>query len=154
MAATYSNYLQAMRRFADVTMRPLWRSACDCLAKLVVVPSASRLWFDVTQVAALRQGEKEAADTLLVQAQSIAALVKEGYEPDSVVKAINGNDLSLLKFVEKAPDPLLEKNLMIANPQLAPAANAPAPMPTQSDLKPNAAPAGGSKVPALSGARK
>jgi phage portal protein BeeE len=39
MAATYSNYEQAMRRFADVTMRPLWRSVCACLSKLVAVPA-------------------------------------------------------------------------------------------------------------------
>lgn len=154
MAATYSNYQQAMRRFADVTMRPLWRSACDALSVLVTVPPGSRLWYDVSEIAALRQGEKEAADTLLVQAQAIAALVKEGYEPDSVVKAVNATDLSLLKFVEKAPSPLLDPNVLVANPALAPAASAPGAEPTQGDLKTATAPAGGSKPLALNGAAK
>jgi hypothetical protein len=40
-AATYSNYEMAMRRFADLTMRPNWRSACAALAKLVDVPDDS-----------------------------------------------------------------------------------------------------------------
>ena len=38
-AATYSNYEQAMRRFADLTMRPLWRSATAALATLISVPT-------------------------------------------------------------------------------------------------------------------
>jgi phage portal protein BeeE len=81
MAATYSNYEQAMRRFADLTMRPLWRSACAALQQLITPPAGSRLWFDVSDIAALRQGEKERADTVLVQAQAVAQLVHYGYDP-------------------------------------------------------------------------
>jgi phage portal protein BeeE len=97
MAATYSNYEQAMRRFADLTMRPLWRSACASLQQLVTPPAGSRLWFDVSDIAALRQGEKERADTLLVQAQSISEFVKFGYDPQSAVAAVSSSNLSLLK---------------------------------------------------------
>lgn len=97
MAATYSNYEQAMRRFADVTMRPLWRSVCACLSQLVAVPAGSRLWFDTSDIAALRQGEKEQADTTLVQSQSIAELVKFGYDPESAVAAVTSGNLQLLK---------------------------------------------------------
>jgi phage portal protein BeeE len=128
MAATYSNYEQAMRRFADITMRPLWRSVCDCLATLVAVPPGERLWFDVKDIAALRQGEKEQADTTLVLAQAIAALVKEGYEPKSVAQAVTSGDMTQLKFVDKPPEPKLEANVLNANPDLAPAVpGAPAP---------------------------
>jgi phage portal protein BeeE len=87
MAATYSNYSQAMRKFADITMRPLWRSACDCLAKLIVVPPGKRLWFDLSDIAALRQGEKEQADTMLVLSQATAQLVAAGAVPESVTAA-------------------------------------------------------------------
>jgi phage portal protein BeeE len=97
MAATYSNYEQAMRRFADVTMRPLWRSACAALQQLIPPPAGSRLWFDVSDIAALRQGEKERADTLLVQAQSISEFVKFGYDPESAVEAVASSNLSLLR---------------------------------------------------------
>ncbi|WP_239404654.1 phage portal protein [Frankia sp. Cj3] len=98
MAATYSNFDQAMRRFADITMRPLWRSACACLSSLVTVPPGARLWFDTSGIAALRQGEKERAETLLVKAQAASELVKAGYEPSSVVTALESGDMSQLTF--------------------------------------------------------
>jgi phage portal protein BeeE len=123
MAATYSNYQQAMRRFADLTMRPLWRSACACLAKFVNVPTGSRLWFNASDIAALRQGEKEQADTTLVLATAAAALVREGYEPESVTEAVMSGDLSLLKWIEPdVPEPptKLDPDLLLANPALAP----------------------------------
>jgi phage portal protein BeeE len=104
MAATYSNYQQAMRRFADITMRPLWRSACDCLATIVSVPPNARLWFDLAGIAALRQGEKELADTTFVKAQAVAELMKY-YEPDGVALAVDSGDFSLLK---PRPGPVLE----------------------------------------------
>jgi hypothetical protein len=103
-AATYSNYAQAMRRFADITMRPLWRSACACLSALVPVPAGQRLWYDTSDIAALRQGEKERADTMLVKGQAIAALVAAGYEPASVVAAVESGDLGQLGWPER-PEP-------------------------------------------------
>lgn len=95
-AATYSNYEQAMRRFADITMRPLWRSACAALATLVVAPAGARLWYDTSAIAALRQGEKERADTVLVKATAAETLLRAGYRPDNVAAAIESGDLSLL----------------------------------------------------------
>jgi phage portal protein BeeE len=102
MAATYSNYEQAMRRFADLTMRPLWRSVCACLAKLVAVPAGSRLWFDTSDIAALRQGEKERADTVLVKAQAAAELYGK-FEPDSILSAIDSGDISQLVAMAAPP---------------------------------------------------
>lgn len=97
MAATYSNYQQAMRRFADITMRPLWRSACAALASVVSVPTGSRLWYNVADIAALREGEQEQANTLLIKSSAAANLVRFGFDPASVVLAIEGNDFSLLE---------------------------------------------------------
>jgi len=37
-SATYSNYELAMRRFTDLTMRPLWRNMAGSLAQIVTVP--------------------------------------------------------------------------------------------------------------------
>jgi hypothetical protein len=93
-----------MRRFADITMRPLWRSACSCLSALVPVPAGQRLWYDTSDIAALRQGEKERADTMLVKGQAIAALVAAGYEPASVVAAVESGDLGQLEWPER-PEP-------------------------------------------------
>jgi phage portal protein BeeE len=102
-AATYSNYEQAMRRFADITMRPLWRSVCACLAKLVTVPTGYELWFDVTDIAALQQGEKERADTMLVMAQAVAQLMVPGMDPESVIAAVSSGDISQLRYTEPEP---------------------------------------------------
>lgn len=102
-AATYSNYEQAMRRFVDMTMRPNWRSACGALAKLVEVPDGSRLWFDTSDIAALRQGEKERADTFLTKSQTANALILSGYDPLTVALAIESGDLSLLKHTGRVP---------------------------------------------------
>jgi phage portal protein BeeE len=95
-AATYSNYEQAMRRFADLTMRPLWRSACAALAQLVEVPAGAQLWYDTSDIAALRQGEKERADTALVRATAAETLLRAGYEPDNIPAALDSGDFTLL----------------------------------------------------------
>lgn len=96
MAATYSNYQQAMRSFVDLFARPQWRSACAALEKLVPVPAGSRLWFDVGDVSALRQGEQEQAQTALTMANAIAMLCRFGYDPMSSVAAVQAGDMTLL----------------------------------------------------------
>lgn len=102
-AATYSNYAQAMRRFADITMRPNWRSACGALAKLVAVPAGSRLWFDTSSIAALQAGEQERAQVFSINATAAATLINAGYAPDTVGPAIQANDLALLKHTGLIP---------------------------------------------------
>lgn len=133
MAATYSNYQQAMRRFADITMRPLWRSACDCLSTIVAVPPGARLWFDLADIAALRQGEKELADTTLVKAQAAGELMKF-YEADSVTLAVESGDFTLLK---PRPGPAIE--LMSQVPLAKPEADKVAPPGTPMMTSPNGA---------------
>lgn len=136
MAATYSNYEQAMRRFADITMRPLWRSACACLSKLVTVPTGQRLWFDTDEIAALRQGEKERADTILVQAQAASALVGAGFKPESVVAALDTGCFGAIKFDKKpAPPPITQGDAglhsLLPPPPGAPVLNGTKPVATQ-----------------------
>jgi hypothetical protein len=53
-----------MRRFADITMRPAVAFRVRCLASLVAPQPGAVLWYDTSDIAALRQGEKERADTL------------------------------------------------------------------------------------------
>lgn len=96
-AATYSNYEQAMRRFADITMRPLWRSVCACLQNLVPVQPGADLWYDTADIAALRQGENERATTLQTLAAASAGFINAGYSPDSVAAAFASNDLAKLQ---------------------------------------------------------
>lgn len=95
-AATYSNYGQARRQFADGWARPQWRSACAALKKAVVVPQGSELWYDAREIAFLREDAKNAADTTTAHATAIVSLVNGGYTSESAVKAVESGDLSLL----------------------------------------------------------
>lgn len=96
-AATYSNYGQARRAFADGTMRYLWRSAASALAVLVKVPADSELWYDARDISFLQEDEKDAADITAVQAQSIRTLVDGGYTAQSATKAVMAGDLDQLE---------------------------------------------------------
>lgn len=96
-AATYSNYSQARRRFADGTMHPNWMSAAGALA--TIMPSQgrdTRLWYDAADIPFLREDEKDAATINQVRASTIASLVNAGYTPESAVKAVETGDFRLL----------------------------------------------------------
>ena len=95
-AATYSNYGQARRAFADGTMRPLWRNVAGSLATIVQVPSGSELWYDASDVAFLQEDQKDAAEVAQYKATAMKTLVDAGYDPATVVDAVDSGDLSLL----------------------------------------------------------
>jgi phage portal protein BeeE len=94
-AATYSNYGQAMRSFGN-TMSHFWRTACVALETVVPAPAGSELWFDVRDVPALQQDEKDAADIQGVRAATITQLIREGFTADSVIRAVEADDFRLL----------------------------------------------------------
>lgn len=96
-AATYSNYGQARRRFADNTMRPLWRSAAGALEDIVPAPAGSRLWYDDRDIQALAEDKKDLAEVHALESQQIRTLVDAGYDAGSVVKAVTAGDFTLLK---------------------------------------------------------
>jgi hypothetical protein len=96
-SATYSNYQTARRRFADMTMRPLWRNMAGSLQRIVPAPnSGSELWYDDRDIPALQEDRKDAAEIQTMQAASIKSLVDAGFESDSVIAAITAEDLNLL----------------------------------------------------------
>lgn len=96
-SATYSNYGMAMRRFADLTMRPNWRSACGALAQIVAVPAGAQLWYDTVDIAALQEGEKEQAEAAQVNAATLSSLIASGFTPESAMSAVISGDFSLLQ---------------------------------------------------------
>lgn len=96
-SANYAIYDAALKAFANGTMRPLWRSICQTLDQLVTAPSGARLWFDEAGIAALRQGEKDQADTMYVLAQAAQALIVAGYTPESVGASLSAGDITILK---------------------------------------------------------
>lgn len=89
-----SNYGLAMRRFADITMRPNWRTACSALETIVPPSIDSRLWFDPAKIAALREGEKERAEIASSKAAALESLVRSGWEPASAAAAMEHGDFS------------------------------------------------------------
>lgn len=97
-AATYANYGQARRRFADGTIHPLWANAAGSLEQVLTVPGHdARLWYDADDVPFLREDEADAANIAKTRAETIQSYITAGYEPDSVVAAVNADDLRLLK---------------------------------------------------------
>jgi phage portal protein BeeE len=95
-AATYANYASAKRRFADNTMRPLWRNAAGSLAQIIRVPTDAELWYDDRDISALQEDQKDAAAIMQVDAASVQTLVNSGFEPESVKKAVSARDVTLL----------------------------------------------------------
>lgn len=91
------NFNAARRLTADKTLRPLWRSACAALASVTRVPSGARLWYDDRDIAFLREDLKDLAEIQAQEAQTIRQLVDAGFEPASVVLAVQAQDWSLLK---------------------------------------------------------
>lgn len=91
------NYASSRRRFADATLRPLWRNAAGSLATLVPPPAGAELWYDDRDIAFLREDNEQIAQIQSQQAVTIRQYVDAGYEPASVVSAVQANDLSLLK---------------------------------------------------------
>lgn len=96
-AATYSNYGQARRRFADGTAHPLWQNMSGSLQQIITPPRDNvRLWYDTTDVPFLREDEKDGAAIQLTRASTINSLITAGYKPDSVITAVEANDFTLL----------------------------------------------------------
>jgi phage portal protein BeeE len=101
------SYEQAMRRLGDITMRPLWRTVCASVQKLVpgIPPAGVRLWFDTSDIAALRQSETERGQTSQVQAAALLTVVQAGYTRDSAVAFLASGDVGQLVPEPLAPPP-------------------------------------------------
>ena len=110
------NYELAIRRFADLWARPHWRMATAVLQHLLTftnpltgetgpVAPPFRLWYDVSDIAALREGELARGQTTLVKMQAVAAAVTAGYTRDSAVAAADSGDLRQLKADPAAAPP-------------------------------------------------
>ena len=96
-AATYSNYGQARRRFADGTAHPLWQNMAGSMGALFPAAKDSRLWYDARNVPFLREDEKDAAAIAKDKAATIQILVNTGYTPESAILAVDSGDMRLLK---------------------------------------------------------
>ena len=96
-ASTMANYASAYRNFADSTVFPLWRSACQVLEKFSVPPVGSQLWFDISDIPALRDAEELRQKGYAQMSIAVMNLVNAGYDPVSVIDAVVSGDMTLLK---------------------------------------------------------
>lgn len=98
------SYEEVIRRFGDLTLRPLWRSLCGALEPLVPdLPAGSRLWVDTSDIAALQDGEQVRAQVTLIRAQALLALRQGGYDQMSAVAAVEAGDMGQLKVAAVPP---------------------------------------------------
>lgn len=96
-SATYSNYGQARRRFADGTIRPLWRSAAAALEKIVDLPDAQTVLIaDDSHVAFVREDLIDVAEITQKHAVTVRTLIDAGFDPDAAVAAVMNQDLARL----------------------------------------------------------
>lgn len=102
-AATYSNYKQALRRFSDLTIRPLWRNLCGSMERVFPAPAGQRLWFDDRDIPALAEDLNVQADVLVKRASAVGILVRSGYTPESAVAAVEGGNLNVLEHTGLIP---------------------------------------------------
>lgn len=91
------NFGQARRQFADTTLSHLWRNAAGSLETIVPAPPDSRLWYDNRDIPFLREDQKDEASIQQTKAGTINTLIMAGFQPDSILEAIQNNDWSLLK---------------------------------------------------------
>lgn len=96
-ALNSGNYQSARRNFVDSVIRDLWQDAAGSLANIIPVQSNAELWYDDRDVAFVKEDIQERANVQQTKAQAIRYLVDSGYEPDSVIAAIEAEDMSLLE---------------------------------------------------------
>lgn len=91
------NYAASRRRFADGTIRPMWRMAASSLQTLIKnVPSGAHLWYDERDIAFLREDATDRAEIMRINLNAADAGIKSGFEPDAVIEAVRDNDISKL----------------------------------------------------------
>lgn len=97
------NFAQIRRRFADGTMKPLWRNVASSLEVLFTAPEQSYLTVDLRDVAFLRADAKEEAETFGKRATAIRTLTDGGFTPESVIAAVDNLDLTQLEHTGLLP---------------------------------------------------
>ncbi|HWD45779.1 MAG TPA: phage portal protein, partial [Actinomycetota bacterium] len=99
-ALNAGNFNSARRRFSDGTAHHWWTNAARSLEPLVADPVNARgasLWFDTSAVPFLREDAKDQAEIQANEAQTIASLVRDGFEPASVIDAVRNHDWRRLR---------------------------------------------------------
>jgi hypothetical protein len=90
------NFRAACRLVADRTLRPLWGGLFAALESIVPPPADADLWYAEKEISFLQEDRQDAANIEFLKSQTIANLVREGFEPRSVIAAVEAEDMNLL----------------------------------------------------------
>lgn len=90
------NYGQARRNLADGWMTPTLQSLCGALSELVDVPADAELWYTTEDMPFVREDARDAAEIEQLKAITIRQLVDGGFDPASVIAAVEAQDMTLL----------------------------------------------------------
>jgi phage portal protein BeeE len=96
-ALNAGNFSMARRIWADKWIYPTLQDLSAALAPLLQVPSGAELWPDTADMPLLREDARDAADIEAVKATTIRTYTDGGFDPDSAVAAVAGQDITLLK---------------------------------------------------------
>lgn len=137
-ALNAGNFSSARRRLSDGTLEHLWSNAAASLEPLLTPPDGgSSLWYTTRSVAFMREDAEVLSRIQQTQAQTITALVRDGFTPDSATQAVLNNDMSLLKHTG------------LTSVQLLPPSNGQEPFnPNAPAIPPAVQPPGGGATPA------
>lgn len=91
-ALNAGNFTAARRRYGDGTMQHLWSNASSSLETVLAPPDGANLWFATRGIPFLRPDATDEAQTQSLEAQTITALVREGFTADSVTDAVQNQD--------------------------------------------------------------
>lgn len=96
-ALNAGNFNSSRRRLSDGTMVHLWMTAAAALQPLFTPPdSGATLWYDA-RVPFMRADSSDLAAVQSMEAATIAALIRDGFTPESAVEAVKNNDWGLLE---------------------------------------------------------
>ena len=90
---------------ANLWARPQWRSACGALSQILDVPAGNRLWYDISDIAALQDDETTRAQAALVRGQALLAVGQAGYDRESALAFVDSGDVTQLKVADTPPPP-------------------------------------------------
>lgn len=102
-ALNAGNFDSARRRFSDGTLVDLWTSAAGSLEPVLDRPRDKRgapvlgasLWYDA-RIPFMRVDAADAATIQSTEALTITALIRDGFTPESVIKAVANSDWAVL----------------------------------------------------------
>lgn len=97
-ALNAGNFTAARRRLSDGTMQHLWAAAAGALETLVPPPDdGAQLWFATKGIPFLAMDASDHAKVQATEAQTITALVRDGFTAASAIAAVQTSDWSRLE---------------------------------------------------------